>query len=333
MPVNRDIPLLAAPSASFFDVLLIDSLAGPTSILVGSSTFKKVSGLSHAVDRAAVKEGGRPFAQRSLRAPHASTGEVTLEYGFVHTTSLWNWSRAVDSGVGFRKDVLINQYAFGGGIVPIPMRTYYLIGAWPLAWTASDLSSSASEIAIETLRLAYEELVLPASLVFPGEEPSKATLATETNDISVSFPINPESISLSRNLAGASGGNKEIGASFPAMTLSETAFDTLTLSNLMFDNSEDEQSTTWVWDQVTKLYKMNLNTIVRAVGGTRRPRVRFTWGNLKFFGAVTSFKANWTMFDNAGNPLRAVVDLTLTGQHVGGTLTETLKVASDTTGS
>ena len=60
MPINREMPLLAAPSASFFDVLLIDSLAGPTSILVGSSTFKKVSGLSHAVERAAVKEGGRP---------------------------------------------------------------------------------------------------------------------------------------------------------------------------------------------------------------------------------------------------------------------------------
>ena len=43
------------------------------------------------------------------------------------------------------------------------------------------------------------------------------------------------------------------------------------------------------------------------------PGVVFAWGSLQFMGYAESVSTTYTMFDNKGKPLRAVVDLTIKG--------------------
>lgn len=45
------------------------------------------------------------------------------------------------------------------------------------------------------------------------------------------------------------------------------------------------------------------------------PPVAFVWGSLQFIGYVDRVTVNYTMFENSGKPLRAVVDLTLKGRN------------------
>ena len=46
----------------------------------------------------------------------------------------------------------------------------------------------------------------------------------------------------------------------------------------------------------------------------RPPDVMFIWGSLQFSGHAESVVVTYTMFDNKGKPLRAVVDLTIKGE-------------------
>lgn len=45
------------------------------------------------------------------------------------------------------------------------------------------------------------------------------------------------------------------------------------------------------------------------------PGVVFAWGSLQFMGYAESVSTTYTMFDNKGKPLRAVVDLTIKGMN------------------
>lgn len=49
--------------------------------------------------------------------------------------------------------------------------------------------------------------------------------------------------------------------------------------------------------------------------GHEPPSVEFIWGSTDFIGYAESVAATYTMFDNKGKPLRAVVDLTLRGNN------------------
>ncbi len=48
----------------------------------------------------------------------------------------------------------------------------------------------------------------------------------------------------------------------------------------------------------------------------RPPQVAFVWGALQFAGFITSATTTYTMFDKAGRPLRATVDVVMKGSNI-----------------
>ena len=93
------------------------SIPGDAQTAAGTFFFRSVRGLSRTFETQAVSEGGRNFGKRNLWKGPAGHGEITLENGLVSSTTLWAWSRLVDSGASFRKDVTI-VHMMGGELNP-----------------------------------------------------------------------------------------------------------------------------------------------------------------------------------------------------------------------
>jgi len=89
-----------------------------------------------------------------------SVGNVTLKKGiFTKDSIFWDWFKQNTLNTIARKTVIIsllNEKA-------APMMTWTLTNAFPVKMQATDLKSDASEVAIESLELAYETLDVKAA--------------------------------------------------------------------------------------------------------------------------------------------------------------------------
>ncbi len=101
-------------------------------------------------------------------------GNVTLKFGYTESSDVRNWAyrclgdeRNVQMD---RQDVYIELLDVTGGVSKFAKEgsgdannQYILKDAWICKYTAPDLNATASEIAIETIEIAYERLVIPAA--------------------------------------------------------------------------------------------------------------------------------------------------------------------------
>lgn len=143
---------LADPYASFNYVLDIDG--------VESGGFSECTGLQMEIKTFDYKEGGRNGA--TLKFPeHASFGNVTLKRGVTKSNDLLNWM--LDASTEFF------QRGNGNGIKFIIalrnergeyVKQWNLIRAFPVKWTGPDLKASGGEIAVESLEIAHEGILL-----------------------------------------------------------------------------------------------------------------------------------------------------------------------------
>lgn len=102
-------------------------------------------------------EAGRNHAERSFpfTGPRRLS-EVTLRWGMLIRSKLYDWMSAVEIGYGFRRDVYILQLTRQ----KVPMRLMRLSQAFPVSWRGADLDSNDSRYAVESLTLAYEDMAL-----------------------------------------------------------------------------------------------------------------------------------------------------------------------------
>ncbi len=76
--------------------------------------------------------------------------------------------------------------------------------------------------------------------------------------------------------------------------------------NLISGKSKEEQDITKTINKITALTRIDGDN-------HKPPGCVFVWGSLMFSGYAESVSVSYTMFDNKGKPLRAVVDLTMRG--------------------
>ena len=317
-------------TGNWFRVTVVGVLAGVGwPILVSNAAFRKVTGLSRTYGKEEVKEGGNNTSAHILWNGPATHGEVTLEYGFIHTDALWQWCRDVEDGGDFRKSVIIEQF---GHDALIPLRIIMLTNAWPIEWKQSDLDASGNQMAVESLKLVYDDLIMGTSLLSLIETSSdlaKASIATtEGTTLSVDFQFNPNSLSFDRNTAWTAS-SKSQHTDYPSLTVPSSALDSMTLNDVIFDASQTWDTEYDVVETVETLYRM---TLVQSDLGSqpRPPRVLFKWNDFQFFGGLDSVTANYTLFDSSGVPIRAKVKLTLKGQLIRKGCQQTLLVSEPT---
>jgi phage tail-like protein len=119
--------------------------------------FQEIDGLGYEVPAFEYKELGRNHGPWKLpfgEGP-ASPGELTLKWGMIVRSKLYDWIHDVKLGKDFLKDVWIFQLSHKA----IPLRIYHLSGCWPIKWESGAFSASGpAELATESVTLAYDNV-------------------------------------------------------------------------------------------------------------------------------------------------------------------------------
>ena len=125
-------------------------------------------------------EVGRLSSETDLTLPTQERSHrfetVVLRRALTRSTELYDWRRKIISGKDDRRPVTIHQLdAAGGGIV----NSWRLESAWPCRWSGPTFNAAGTDVAIEELELAYDDLVWLAQPDQPPSNPSRSRKRTE----------------------------------------------------------------------------------------------------------------------------------------------------------
>lgn len=122
---------------------------------VVSAGFTEVSGVTLESDVIEYREGSDPTHVRKM--PGLSKyGDITLKRGFTDNTELADWRKTVVDGITARKDgaiILMNEAGE-------PALRWEFSNAFPSKLEGATLNATANEVAMETLVLAVEAVVV-----------------------------------------------------------------------------------------------------------------------------------------------------------------------------
>ena len=137
----------------------------------GTAAFSEVSGVEATVDVIEFRQGNSGSLAPVKIPGLVKHGNVTLKFGYTSNNAFKTWIQECVSetrGEMPRSEVQIEMIDINGG-APQGMVTqttpggkvWLLTNAWVTKYTAPDLNATTSEVAIETVVLAYEELIIP----------------------------------------------------------------------------------------------------------------------------------------------------------------------------
>jgi len=127
---------------------------------IARAGFSEVSGMSSSVDPVEYREGDDMRNTPRKLAGLTKFGNVTLRWGVATDEDFLAWvfsvapkNSAPPTGM-VRHNVTIRLLDDKGGKGP----SWQLINAWPVSYTAPDLSGMGGEVAIQSLELCHEGL-------------------------------------------------------------------------------------------------------------------------------------------------------------------------------
>ena len=121
--------------------------------------FTEVTGLNIENEMIEYREGSSPEYHKIKMPGLQKYGNVTLKRGmFSGDNDFFQWLNTVSLSKIERRDITISLLNEEHD----PVYVWRLKNAWPTKITAPDLKSDANEVAIETLELAHEGLVIEA---------------------------------------------------------------------------------------------------------------------------------------------------------------------------
>jgi phage tail-like protein len=121
--------------------------------------FSEVSGLEREVKPIEYRHGDSPVFYPIKMPGLGRVGNVTLKKGiFTKDSIFWDWFNQAQLNIIKRKTVIIDLLDEKAS----PKMTWTLTNAWPTRVTGTDMKSDSSEVAIESLEIAYETLTVKA---------------------------------------------------------------------------------------------------------------------------------------------------------------------------
>lgn len=121
--------------------------------------FTEVTGLNIENEMIEYRDGSSPEYHKIKMPGLQKYGNVTLKRGmFTSDNEFYQWLNSVSLSKIDRRDITISLLNENHE----PVYIWRLKQAWPTKVTAPDLKSDANEVAVETIELAHEGLVIEA---------------------------------------------------------------------------------------------------------------------------------------------------------------------------
>jgi phage tail-like protein len=124
-----------------------------------SVSFQEVDGLDSETQPIEYRHGNSPIFYPIKMPGLGKVGNVTLRKGiFVNDATFWTWYNEIKLNTIARRTVVISLL----DETATPKMTWTLNNAWPTKITGTDLKSEGNEVAVESVEVAYETLVVAA---------------------------------------------------------------------------------------------------------------------------------------------------------------------------
>jgi phage tail-like protein len=119
--------------------------------------FTEVTGLEVTTEKIEYREGASPEYNKIVMPGMQTFGDLTLKRGiFANDNEFYTWWNTVSLNTIERRDITISLL----NEAHEPVVVWKVKNAWPTKVTSTDLNSTGSETAIETLVLAHEGLTM-----------------------------------------------------------------------------------------------------------------------------------------------------------------------------
>ncbi|MCR5101447.1 MAG: phage tail protein [Butyrivibrio sp.] len=138
--------------------------------IAGTAAFSEVTGVEGTVDVIEFRQGNSASLAPVKIPGLVKHGNVTLKMGYIIDSPFKTWIQECVSetrGQIPRQNVTIELIDINPG-APAQLvtsatgtRQWTLTNAWVTKYSAPDLDAKTSDVAIETVEIAYEELVIP----------------------------------------------------------------------------------------------------------------------------------------------------------------------------
>jgi phage tail-like protein len=152
-----------------FKVSLFGAGGGP---LLCGGYFSEVTGFELTMEPKSIREGGRNWGELQ-RSGQTKFAPLVLRRGVTTVNDLWSWfditTRQANYAYRLEGEILVlgnpsTSVAAGRHgvqeVVDNPVMTWRLFGVLPTKFKGPDLSSTASQVAIEEVQLVHEGLEL-----------------------------------------------------------------------------------------------------------------------------------------------------------------------------
>ncbi|MCD7739359.1 MAG: phage tail protein [Lachnospiraceae bacterium] len=136
----------------------------------GTAAFSEVTGIEASVDVIEFRQGNANSLAPVKIPGLVKHGNVTLKFGYTLDSAFKTWIQECVSEVRGempRNNVQIEMIDINGGspqAIPTAVsgtRVWILTDAWVTKYNAPDFDAKTSDVAIESVEIAYEELVIP----------------------------------------------------------------------------------------------------------------------------------------------------------------------------
>ena len=122
--------------------------------------FQEVSGMDVENQIIEYRKSNSPLFSTEKMPGITKYGNITMKRGiFVNDNTFWNWHAEITMNTIKRRTVLIKLLDEQGKVTML----WTLNNAWPTKIKSTDLKSDGNEVAVDTIEIAHEQLIIKNS--------------------------------------------------------------------------------------------------------------------------------------------------------------------------
>jgi phage tail-like protein len=119
--------------------------------------FQEVSGMDVENQIIEYRKSNRPLFSTEKMPGIVKYGNITMKRGvFVNDNTFWDWHAQITMNTIKRRTVLIKLLDEQGNVT----MQWQLNNAWPTKITSTDLKSDGNEVAVDTIEITHEQLII-----------------------------------------------------------------------------------------------------------------------------------------------------------------------------